>query len=159
MATVKFIQAAFKKDMVKVLENGKDVWYNCDKAAKGFASKAFKEGDEVELVIEQRGNDPFVTQVRRPGGHVPAQQPYNGASQAAPSTAPQAAPAQAAAPYQAKPAYGQKSPEESEKITRLSVMSSATQAVQVMTGQINDPNVLGDVVVSLYNRMLAEIKK
>jgi len=147
----KFLQVAFKKEMIKVNENGKDVWYEADAKAKGYAKSAFKEGDEVELVKEQRDGKDFVTQVRRPGGSAGQSAPVSN-NQA--TTAPQAAPAP-------KPTWngGGKSPEESEKITRLSVMSTAANAAQILTGQITDPVVLGDVVVGLYNKFLAEIKK
>ena len=103
------------------------------------------------LVKEQRDGKDFVTQVRRPGGSAGQSAPVSN-NQA--TTAPQAAPAP-------KPTWngGGKSPEESEKITRLSVMSTAANAAQILTGQITDPVVLGDVVVGLYNKFLAEIKK
>ena len=155
----KLIKVAFQKDMIKVNENGTEKWYDCEKAAKGFAKSNFKEatcnkenkvleeGSEIELTIETRDNKPFVTQVRRPG-----QGAYT-------PPAASSAPAGTGAPAPYKPSYGQKTPEESEKITRLSVMSSATQAVSVLTGQIQDPNQLADIVVALYTRMLAEIKK
>lgn len=164
---VKLIKVAFKKDMIKVNDNGKEMWYNCDKAAKGYAKTAFQEavcnkenvvlqeGSEVELVKERRnieGQDvDFVTQVRKPGQGSYTPPASTGAS--APVSSPQAAtPA-------FKPSYGAKTPEESEKITRLSIMSTAANAAQALTGQIQDPNVLGDVIVALYVKFLAEIKK
>jgi len=151
---VKFIQAAFKKEMIKVSSNGQEVWYDCDPKAKGFAKTAFQPGDDVELTTEDRGGKVYVTRVSRPG-----QANYNpNATQQAPAPQTQSQPSTAPT-VNVRPAYGQKTPEESERISRLSAMSSASNAVQVLTGQINDPAVLGDIVVSLYNKMLAEIKK
>jgi len=152
----KFGRVAFKPDMILIKgpeNNGKGVWYNCSPQAKGYAKATFYEDDEVELVLEQRDGKPFVTQVKRPG--------QGGASPAsAAPTGGTSAPSGASTPNQgARPAYGQKTPEESEKITRLSVMSSATQAVQVMTGRIESTEVLTMTVLSLYKAMLEEIKK
>jgi len=149
---VKFIKVAFKKDMINVEENGKGIWYDCDVKAKGYAKSAFQEGAEVELVKEDRGGKPFVTQVRRPG--------QGGASYTPPApTGTTSTPQASQTTTPAKGNWGQKSPEESEKITRLSVMSSATQAVQVMTGRIESTEVLTMTVLSLYKAMLEEIKK
>ena len=147
---VKLVKIAFQKDMIKVNENGKEVWYDADPKVKNFVKSSFHEGDDIELNFEQRNGKACIVRVSRPGQAAPVAQ-------------------QASAPVAETPApttqqsqgswRGQKSPEESEKITRLSVLSSATQAAAVLTGQINDPAVLADVVVSLYNKFLAEIKK
>ena len=157
---VKFIQCAFKKEMIKVNENGKDVWYDADAKAKGYAKSAFKEGDEVELVIEQREGKSFVMQVRKPGQSAPqaTQAPTTGSSAPVQAPVSQSVPQMAPAPVKQAWNGGGKSPEESEKITRLSVMSTAANAAQILTGQIQDPVVLGDVVVQLYHKFLAEIK-
>jgi hypothetical protein len=166
---IKLIKIAFKKDMIKVNENGKEVWYECDKAAKGYASKNFteatlskdnktvlEEGSEIELVLEQRNiegkNVQCVVQVRKPGqAAAPAPQ---ASSQPSAST-----PAPALTSSTTKQNYGQKSPEESERITRLSVMSSAVASVQALTGRIETVEQLSDTVLFVYNRLLAEIKK
>ena len=146
---MKFVKAAFKPDvhMIQVQVSGKDKpqWYACDQKVKTFAKNSFAEGDDIELTIEKREGKDYVTKVSRPGQ----------------ASAPQSqAPASEPAKYTPNTGkYGAKTPEESEKITRLSVMSSAAQAIQVATGQITDPKILADAVIVLYRAMLAEIKK
>lgn len=156
----KFVQVAFKKDMIKVNENGNEVWYDCDKAVKGFAGKAFQAGDDIELTKELRNGKNFVTRVSKPGqggyqgggqnnqGGAPANNGGSSSSSDSGSSQPQGG-------YQ-----GGKSQVESEKITRLSVMSTAATLVsQGLVGQFQDPNTISDVTISVYNKLLAEIKK
>jgi hypothetical protein len=154
----KFVQVAFKKDMIKVNEGGADVWYDTDKAVKGFAGKAFQAGDEIELTKELRNGKNFVTRVSKPGQGSGYQGGQSSQSQSAPAASSSAAPdngGQRQGGY-----HGGKSPEESEKITRLSVMSTAGNIVsQGLCGQFQDPNTIGDVVISVYNKLLAEVKK
>jgi hypothetical protein len=146
----KFVKAAFQKDMIKVVEGGKEAWFDCDPKAKAFAS-SFKEGDEVDLVTETRNGKPFITQVRRPGATASAP--------VAPKANTQVAPVASAAKPAYTPKWEAKTPDVQALIVKQSTMSSAANLMQVMTGQINDINVLGESVISLYNRMLAEINK
>lgn len=165
----KLIKVAFQKDMIKVNDNGKEVWYNCEKAVKNFIKSAFKEatcnkenkvleeGEEIVLTTEQRNDETgksctFVTRASKAGqaaqgGYTPP--PAVGSAPAAPASAP--------APYKAP--YGEKSPEVQALIVKQSTMASACQAMQVLTGQITDVNDLAGKVLFLYNTMLAEIKR
>jgi len=160
---VKFIKVAFKKDMINVSENGaQPVWYDCDPKAKGFAKTAFKEGDDVELVSENRGGKIFVTQVRRPGQggqsnyqQPPVQQQQQQTPPATNTPATQEPPRSSYSGDYQKP----KTPAEVEIIVRQSTMAAAAQSVQVLTGQVQDPLVLSEIVIGIYQKLLAEIKR
>ena len=49
-------------------------------------------------------------------------------------------------------------PDEARIVRRQSVMASACNAVSAVTSQI-DPNGLGDYIVVLFNKLLAEVEK
>jgi hypothetical protein len=160
----KLIKVAFKVDMIKVNEDGKEKWYYVEKNVKGFIQANFKqaivgsdgktvleEGEGIEITKESRNfegkNVEFAIRVNKPGQA--ASQP--------------SAPAQSSAPVQApsapKQAYGEKSPDVQRLIVKQSTMASACQAVQVMTGQINDVTVLEANVLRLYATMLNKINE
>lgn len=142
----KFNQVAFKKEMIKV----DGVWYDCDPKAKGYAGKVFNEGDEVELVTEDRDGKPFVTKVCKPGGST-------GGASASSSSSSSSSSASSTSKSSGRKYSGGKTPEESERISRLSLMSSASSAVQVLTGQLSSPDELKEVVLDLYKAMAEEV--
>ena len=155
--SVRLIKVAYQKDMIKVNEDGKEIWYDCDKAAKGYAKQNFKEatvgrdgktvleqGDEISLAFETRDNKQCVVRVSKPGSA-----PYNPPAQSQPS---QAAPA-------SRPAYEPKSADTQAMIVRQSTMASASRSVQVLTGQIQDENVLAEKVISIYRKLLTVINE
>lgn len=156
----KFLKAAFKKDMINV-SGMPEPWYDCDKAVKGFAGKAFKEGDDIELTIEQRNGKPFVTRVSKPGyggqqsqsqNQEPAQPQSQGSTQStssSPSNGTMKMPSEYSKPFD---------PSTAEVVLRQSIMSSAAQAATVLTGAITDSGALTEVVIRIYKAMLAEIK-
>lgn len=154
----KFIKAAFKKDMINV-SGMPEPWYDCDKAVKGYASKFFKEGDDIELSIEQRNGKPFVTRVSKPGGQQsqsqnqePAQTQSQGSTSSSSSSSPSNGmkmPSEYSKPFD---------PSTAEVVLRQSTMASAAQAATVLTGAITDSGALTEVVIRIYKAMLAEIK-
>ena len=136
-----FIKVAYQKDMMKYKVNGEEKWGACSPVVKKFAGGAFKEGDACNITVEgEKEGMANITRVEKVGG---ASAPASGGSSTTSTSSKK---------------YGSKTPEESEKITRLSVLSSATKAVQTLTGQV-DVNTLEEVVVSLYNSLLKEVKK
>lgn len=148
------------KNMLKIVVNGQEQWADCTPQVKGFAGKAFQEGHDVVLTASYANNRYNVSRIESASGRPQAQAPVN------------TPPVQQTAPVQtAKPAAQHTStysgysdyqkpriPEESERMTRLSVLSSVCEAVAAIPGQV-DVNVLWDVIESGYNRLLAKVKE
>lgn len=136
-----FIKVAYQKDMMKYKVNGEEKWGACSPAVKKYAGGAFKEGEACDMTIEgEKEGMANITRVEKVGG---SSAPASGGN---------------SSPASSSKKYGSKTPEESERITRLSIMSSTTTAVQALTGQV-DLNTIEEVTVSLYNALLKEIKK
>jgi len=178
-----FIRAAKKPncEMVKVIIPGRKAegeWADCPANVRTFAGKSFQEGEQVVLTAEFVNSKYNVTRIEKVGGAPVAQAApatvAPGTAQAAPpaTVAPQTAPA-AVAPVVVQQTYtpppavvGQiappkqymnpKTPEESAQIMKLSVYSSACEAVQALIGHV-DPNNICDVIDVIYVRGLAKV--
>ena len=50
-----------------------------------------------------------------------------------------------------------KTPEESERIMRLSLMDSACEAVKVMTGSLGNVGAISDAVISIYDKIYKKV--
>lgn len=150
----KFVRVATKPGclMMKVVVEGKEQWADCSQAVYDFAKKAFKEGQEVTLTAAYENNRYNVS--RMEGGNAGASQtPANNFS----STQTSKPAGTSTASGKSYGGYG-KSPEESERITRLSVLSSVCTALGAIPGQV-EVNAIGDVVEELYTRFLNKIKE
>ncbi len=151
----KFVRVATKPGclMMKIVVEGKEQWADCPQPVYDFAKKAFKEGQEVTLTAAYENNRYNVSRMEG-GNAATTQAPANttSASQASKPAGTSTAPV-------ASKTYGGygKSPEESERITRLSVLSSVCTALGAIPGQV-EVNAIGDVVEELYTRFLNKIK-
>ena len=152
----KFVRVATKPGclMMKVVVEGKEQWADCSQPVYDFAKKAFKEGQEVTLTAAYENNRYNVSRMESGAGG--GTQTTTGASSASPTSKPSTTSTSSSGA--GKPSYGNKSPEESERITRLSVLSSACSVVAAAPGQV-EVNALGDVVEELYTRFLNKIKE
>lgn len=144
--TYKVAKKSFKGDMLLLNEVGKESekgkWYFLTEAVQSFAKKLnVSAGSELESIeTEQRGKDTYITKLKA-NGESPA-------SVYKPTTAYQQS--------SAKSSWNQKTPEESEKITRLSVLSSVSNIVAQL--QLTDVEEIKKVSTELFRSFLAEIK-
>ena len=150
----KFVRVATKPGclMMKVVVDGKEQWADCSQAVYDFAKKSFKEGQEVTLTAAYENNRYNVSRMESGNG---------GGTQTTPSTSPTSKPATTTGTSSSgagKTSYGSKSPEESERITRLSVFSSVCTALGAIPGQV-EVNAIGDVAEELYIRFLNKVKE
>jgi hypothetical protein len=148
--------------MLQLNVDGTPKWYFLDEKVKGFAEK-IKVGDTVSVtttsfVDATDGNKKkdkiiFLTKEADGGASEEAAQPGAGA------------PASVTEKYQNqkkefKP-YGAKSPRESEKITRLSVLSSTVQIVSSMVEKevdgLKDVEEIFGLTEDLYTRLLDKV--
>lgn len=142
----KVTKKSFKGDMLLLNEVGKESekgkWYFLSEPVQAFAKKInVGAGSELETIeTEQRGKDTYITKLKTSGDsqavvHRPT---YQGSAPAKNTS------------------WGQKSPEESEKITRLSVLSSVSNIVAQL--QLTDVEEIKKVSSELFRSFLAEIK-
>jgi len=53
--------------------------------------------------------------------------------------------------------YGSLLPEEAERRNKLATLSSVCQAVTTLTGHIDDPSTLSDVIIELYDKLYSKV--
>lgn len=154
-----FVRAAKKPglEMIKVIIPGRKQegeWADCPQNVKNFAGKAFQEGQAVILTAELANNKYNVSRIEPVGGaapQAPAQQNYTPPAQQPPK--------QTYVPPVPNVGYmKEKTPQESAQIMRLSVYSSACQAVKALTGQVNVDTIC-DVIDKIYKRGLTNAQK
>ena len=64
----KFIKAAAKKTMLKVVVDGQEKWATCTPQVLGFTKQAFKGGEEVDIQSEATGEVGFhITRISKTG--------------------------------------------------------------------------------------------
>ncbi len=111
----KVAKKSFKGNMLLLEKDGaKGKWYFLSTPVEAYAkSSGVEVGTEVEdIQTEQRGKDTYITKLSIKGG----------SSVKSPTNDNTSTSSGGSNGY--RPSYGSKSPEESEKITRLSVLSS-----------------------------------
>ncbi len=145
-------KVAFKKNgnyLIKAIfkaEEG-EKWANTTEAVYNFAQKAFKAGDEVNIEYREQNGKYFVDRITKVGGTTNKETPKSSVTE----------PKKEETKEYGK--YASKSPETQESIIRQSTLKSACDAIQVMTGQINDVQTLGDMIETLYQRFYKIIKQ
>ena len=157
---LKFVRVASQKDMLKLKdEHNKENWIDCTAEVKSFAAQNLKPEEEVEVIYADGVKVPTIKKIGKKGSIQP------GTPAPAVST-----PAPAAGSVKQEETTGKVSsvhvgkyrdpmnPDEARIVRRQSVMASACNAVSAVTSQI-DPNGLGDYIVVLFNKLLAEGEK
>jgi hypothetical protein len=143
--------------MLKISVNGQEQWADCSPQVKGFAAKVLQEGQDVVLTAAYLNNRYNVSRIEAfgAGTQPPAQNHVN-----QPPATPAYTPAQHSAPqnYNSSEFMKPRTPEEAERMTRLSVLSSVCTALGAVPGQI-DVNTLWDVVDAGYARFLTKVKE
>jgi len=167
---MKFIKAAKTKKMLQVEIDGKEEWTNTNENVYNFAKSKFKNGDEIELQYSEQDGMKFVTRITGSGGASTEKETSSSPESKYTCedcgvslkdskykkcyTCNQKNPS----PKAEKSNYYAKSPEDKEQIKRLSVLSSAAKAAQVVQGQV-DVNALADYVLNLYDAFYKEVSK
>lgn len=171
------IQAVFERvarkpgcNMFKATVDGKSQWVHCPQNVKNFAGKAFQSGQPISMDATFANNHYTATRVTSVDGGQPEQTPpqvqqavnpppqqYSQPAQVQNTHVPQAQVSNSGlrAPSKYRDPV---TPEESDRMCRLSVLSSVSQAVSTLQGQV-DVNTIGDVMLSLYDKCLAKIKE
>lgn len=149
----KFVKCQTQVDMIKIKEaDGKDTFYSCTPEAKAFAQQNLVEGDEVDVILDNKK----ITKIGKKGTIGTAvSQPQT----SQPDVKADGCSAQPVKDYPRSQSYRQPlTPEEGRTIRRQSIMSSTCNAVNACQTQI-DPNALGDYIINLYRRLLEEVEK
>lgn len=159
----KFIRVAKNPtcNMMKVVVNGKEQWADCPQNVKNFAEKAFGEGQDVVLTADFVNNRYNVSRIEQAGGYQqPPQQPTQQApayQQAVQQPTQQFTPPTAGNLEMPRKYRDPVTPDEAERMCRLSVLASVCESVSALTGQV-DANVLPDVIEATYDRLLNKVK-
>ena len=137
-----------------VLDDGQEKWATTSQAVFNFAKNNFKEGDDADFVYRVDNNQYFVDRINKPGykqetqsgGYNPNPSSQDSGQKPAPSS-----PQKTYSPYNSGDYMKPRTPEEAERMTRLSILSSVCEAIKVFSGTINDANTLWEMVETIYN--------
>jgi len=180
-------KVAYKKDnnmLVKIAgldpvtekKDKKDgTWANCSANVYNWAKKSFKEGEEVIVEYTEKNGQYNVTRITKGSGDSVQTKAKNTSSPTCADCGKELKDDKYSKCYTCnkknpdkttttskKKSYSKsysKSPEDKEQIRRLSVLRAVAEAVQVMTGQINDIGVLGDMMEVLYNKFYQKVSE
>jgi len=143
-------EIAFKKDgnylikaEFKAGEGSK--WASTTEAVFNFAKKNFKKGDNVNIDYRTEKGKYFVDRITKVEGTTTTETKSETTTKTE-------------QPKTETKTYYQKSPDVQDAIIRQSTLASACQAIQVLTGQVNDVQVLGDMIETLFDRFYKKVK-
>lgn len=163
-------------------------WATTDTKVLNFAKNNFQKGDECNCEFEERNGQKYVTRITKGGGtsnqskqtkdrpeaddkkycacgaeikNTKYSQCFdcNKKKKEAPSSSQSSPTEQPKANYYSGDYLKPHNPEAVERMTRLSVLESASQAVGAMMGMLNNADTVAETVIEIYKRLLAEIKK
>lgn len=150
------------RNMMKISVNGKEQWADCSPNVKGFAATTIQSGQDVVLTASFINNRYNISRINANGAGTPPpavyQPPVQNTGVQQTYTPPVQQPSPSTQNYNATEYMKPRTPEEAERMTRLSVLSSICTALAAIPGQI-DVNTLWDVVESGYDRFLAKVKQ
>jgi hypothetical protein len=175
---MKFKLAVFKnkKYLIKmVLDDGQEKWGSTSQAVFNFAKANFKEGDDADFVYKVENNQYLIDRINKPGYVGKTQQ-----SNVSPTPDSQPSPAHVCEDCgvtlkdgkykkcyncnqkKPTPTYSgdymkPRTPEEAERMTRLSILSSVCEAIGIMTGQVGDIGTLWEQIETLYDEAYKKI--
>lgn len=138
------VKKSFKGDMLQLSEETQTdeqaKWFFLTPAVQKFAV-TIKKGDSIDVVTEDKGDKKYISRINT----------GKGSAERTPT-------AEAPTKTWSKPAstWGQKSPEESEKISRLSLLSS-TATIVASLGLKDTTEVLGAIDV-VYEKLYGVLK-
>ena len=161
---VKLLRIANQQDVLQLdfCDGKTPTWAKCPSAVKSFALQNLKIGDEVDVITETQNDGLHVTKIGKVGT-LGTQPPQQGAPSGAGSSGQPPATASLKQPEQVPQVgnYKNISSDTQRLSVHQSVMSSACSAVQALICQLEDtdPNKIAEYIVTVYNRLLAEVEK
>ena len=159
---VKLLRIANQQDVLQLdfCDGKTPTWAKCPSAVKSFALQNLKIGDEVDVITETQNDGLHVTKIGKVGT-LGTQPPQQGAPSGAGSSGQPPATASLKQPEQTNTYKNSDNPDTQRLIVHQSVMSSACSAVQALICQLEDtdPNKIAEYIVTVYNRLLAEVEK
>ena len=172
---------AYKKDnnmLVKIaglnpVEEKKDkkdgTWAGCSANVYNWAKKTYKEGDEVKVEYSVNNGQYTVTRITKGAGESVKSETKTDASPTCTDCGKELKdnkydkcyPCNQKNPSKKKSSSKSysKSPEDKEQIRRLSVLRAVAQAIQVMTGQIDNVDTLGIMMETLYDKFYKKVSE
>ena len=159
---VKLLRIANQQDVLQLdfCDGKTPTWAKCPSAVKSFALQNLKIGDEVDVITEIQNDGLHVTKIGKVGT-LGTQPPQQGAPSGAGSSGQPPATASLTRTEQTNTYENSDNPDTQRLIVHQSVMSSACSAVQALICQLEDtdPNKIAEYIVTVYNRLLAEVEK
>lgn len=165
-----------KKILVKIaLDDGNEVWANTTLAVYNWAKKTYEDGDEVDVEYTKKNGQYFVKRISEPGkgGEKKTTSPETDdfTCEDCGATLKDAKykkcykcnkknptkPKSGSPDYKNGAPYGSLLPEEATRRNKLATLSSACDAIKVMTGQVGDVGALGEMVVELYEKLYKKL--
>lgn len=170
-----------KKFLIKmVLDTGEEKWGTTSQAVFNFAKANFKEGDDADFVYKVENNQYLIDRINKPGYTPKAYEKKETTSTPVPVAEPssehvcedcgvnlkdgkykkcyncnQKKPTPNYSGDYMKP----RTPEEAERMTRLSILSSVCEAIGIMTGQVGDIGTLWEQIETLYDEAYKKITR
>ena len=139
----KFVQVAFKKNMVKYSEDGSELWVFCSSQVKNFAKENFKEGEEVEFEIEEKDGQQWIKGYIKKVG-------TNEVGNSSPSTDKEST-SKNITSY-----YGKHDRSVQESIKRQAVAHATSRVMICLQGQV-DRNDCIEIYNTLYDAILTKV--
>jgi len=157
-----------------ILDDGEEKWAETEEKVSNYAKKNFEENEECDFELRIKNDQYFVDKILKKGGGTKKTETkeeytcedcgaklkddkykkcYN-CNKKNPSSSTSGKP-----DYKSGAPYGTLMPEEAERRNKVALMSSACDAIKVMTGSVADVDALGDMIISLYEKLLAKINK
>ena len=154
----------------------KGTWANCTSAVFNYAKKTYKDGEEVDAEYSVKNGEYNVTRITRKG--------QGGGGGESKNTSPTCAdcgktlkddkykkcypcnkknPSKSTGTGSGRPDYGKGAPygsllpEEATRRNKLATMSSACEAVQAMTGQVQDAGTLADMIIIIQEKIYKKL--
>lgn len=131
------------KNLLKIaMDDGTEKWVTTTSAVLAYVKKNFTKGEEAKFEMVKKNGQYHVTKILKVDKNsskteIPKPEISKSAS-----------------------AGYQKSPEDKEQIKRLSILSSASNAVATtMQGQVGDVNTLVDMIITVYERLYKKISE
>jgi len=153
-----------------VLDEGEEVWAKTTKKVHDYAKKNFTENEECDYDYEEKNGEYFINRILKKGSGTTKKSSKTenrkkycecGAeikntkydkcytcNQKSGKTDSSGKPN-----YGAGAPYGSLLPDEAERRNKLATLSSVCEAVQVMTGQVQDADTLADMILVIYDKL------
>jgi len=145
----------------------KGTWASCSIAVYNYAKKTFKDGDEVDAEYSIKDGEYNVTRVTAKGkSSVKSDKPIcidcgkelKDSKYEKCYTCNKKNPSKKTKTTSTKgSSFGNPTDEEATRRNKLATLSSVCEAINVMTGQVGDVDTLGEMIVTLYDKLYKKL--